>query len=158
MTPIPLILLLLAIGIVLLVAELLLPTHGMLGILGLLCGVGAIVVCFRINQWLGFGVFLGAIVASPFALALAMKIWAASPIGKRMILQNASVAPAPAPVRLGQVGSAVTEMRPMGECDFGDHRLEAVSELGIIPAGQQVKVVAIDNGRPTVRPLQSNNA
>jgi hypothetical protein len=41
----------------------------------------------------------------------------------------------------------------MGEVDFDEQRLEAISERGIIiAAGQRVKVVAVTNGMPTVRP------
>ena len=59
------------------------------------------------------------------------------------------------PIKLGQIGISVNEMRPLGECDFGDQRLEAVSELGIIAPGSKVRVVAIDNGRPTVRAVDA---
>src|SRR3954454_7166711 len=101
MTPIPLILLLLAVGAVLLVGELLLPTHGILGIAGALCIAGVIVVCFRLSQWVGVSVLVASIVASPFVLNLGMKLWASSPIGRRVILQPVDVAPAPAAVKLG---------------------------------------------------------
>jgi membrane-bound ClpP family serine protease len=149
--PLTLILLLVAGGIVLLVGELLLPTHGLLGVVGLLCLGGAIAVCFRVNKWVGLGVFIGAIVASPFLIQAALYLWAKSPVGKKIILEPVQISRAPSPVRIGQVGVAISEMRPMGEVEFGDVRLEAMSELGIILAGQKVKVVSIDAGRPTVR-------
>src|SRR5262252_1129505 len=133
MDPLMLILLLVAAGVVLLVGELLLPTHGILGLMGLLCFGGAIAVCFKINRWVGLVVFITAVLASPLLATLAMKLWAASPIGKRVILQPVDVSRAPAAVRIGQIGTAASEMRPMGECDFGDQRIEAIAELGIIP-------------------------
>lgn len=141
-------------GIVLLVAEALLPTHGILGIAGLLCFGGVIGVCFYANRWFGLAVFGGAVLASPFLGDLALRAWMKSPIGKRLILQSESPASASETrngIALGSLGVAVTEMRPIGECDFGDQRLEAASELGIIPAGKKVKVIAVVNGRPTVR-------
>lgn len=138
-------------GIILLIGELLLPTHGVLGIAGTLCFGGVIIVCFRVNQWLGLGVFFLAIVSSPFLFNLTMKLWARSAVGRKIILPPLHVERAPSIVKLGQLGTAVTEMKPMGECDFGDVRIEAVSELGMIPPGRSVKVIAIDNGRPTVR-------
>lgn len=155
MDPIVLIFLLLAAGAVLFVGELLLPTHGVLGIVGLVCLGLSIALVFTLNKWIGLAIFLAAMVASPFLLNLAMWIWAKSPVGKRIILQPIELSRAPAPIRIGQSGLAVTELRPMGECDFGDQRLEAVSQLGIIPAGAKVKVVAIDNGRPTVRACET---
>ena len=155
MDPIVLILILVAVGIVLLVGELLLPTHGVLGILGVLCFGAAIGVCFQMNKWVGLGIFFVAVIASPFALGLAMSLWARTPVGRRMILPPLETSRAPSPIKLGQIGISVNEMRPLGECDFGDQRLEAVSELGIIAPGSKVRVVAIDNGRPTVRAVDA---
>src|SRR5688500_11648181 len=152
MDPIALSLILLAGAVVLLVGELLLPTHGVLGLMGLLCLAGAIGVTFYINRWLGLGVFLAAVVASPFAWAIGLRIWERSPVGRRVLLPPADVARPVIPVKLGQVGTAFSELRPMGEVDFdNDQRMEAISERGIIRAGQKVKVVNVTNGMPTVR-------
>src|SRR5688500_13122143 len=151
MDPIALSLRLLAGALVLLVGELLLPTHGVLGLMGLICLAGAIGVTFYINRWLGLGVFLAAVAVSPFAWALALKLWERSPVGRRVLLPPADVARAVIPVKLGQVGTAFSEMRPMGEVDFDELRMEAISERGIIRAGQRVKVVNVTNGIPTVR-------
>jgi len=97
------------------------------------------------------GIFLAAIVASPLLASLAMRIWAHSPVGRRIILQPSVTMRQPSAISLGQIGVTVTPLRPMGECDFDDQRMEAVSQIGIIPAGTKVKIIAIDNGRPTVR-------
>jgi membrane-bound serine protease (ClpP class) len=151
MSPILLIFLFLAAAIVLIVAEALLPTHGVLGLFGLFCLVGALVIVFLINQYVGLIVFAAAVVASPFVVHASMRLWARSPVGRKLILQPLETAPRSSSIALGQTGTAVTELRPIGECDFGGLRLEAASELGIIAAGQKVKVVAVINGRPTVR-------
>jgi membrane-bound ClpP family serine protease len=151
MDPIALSLLLLAGAVVLLVGELLLPTHGILGLMGLICLAGAIGATFYINRWLGLGVFLAAVVASPFVWAVGLRIWERSPVGRRVLLPPTEAPRQVIPVKLGQVGTAFSEMRPMGEVDFDDHRMEAISERGIIRAGQKVKVVNVTNGIPTVR-------
>jgi membrane-bound ClpP family serine protease len=145
--------LLFAIGIIILVAEVFLPTHGLLGLLGLICIGGAVMTCFHINQWLGLVVFLAVAIASPFSLALMIKLWPKTPVGKGMLLRPLPPSPARpiAVAQIGQVGWAITEMRPIGECEFGDLRTEAVSEYGIIAAREQVRVVALDQGRPVVR-------
>ena len=151
MDPIALSLLLLAGAAVLLVGELLLPTHGVLGLMGLVCLAGAIGVTFYINRWLGLGIFLAAVVASPFAWAVALKVWERSPVGRRVLLPPIEAPRAVIPVKLGQVGTAFSELRPMGEVDFEDQRMEAISERGIVRAGQKVKVISVTNGIPTVR-------
>ena len=151
MDPIALSLLLLAGAVILLVGELLLPTHGILGLMGLLCLAGAIGTTFYINRWLGLGVFLTAVVASPFVWAVGLRIWERSPVGRRVLLPPTEAPRQVIPVKLGQVGTAFSEMRPMGEVDFDDQRMEAISERGIIRAGQKVKVMGVTNGIPTVR-------
>src|SRR5262245_50282128 len=81
MDPMALILIFAAAGLVLLVGELLLPTHGVLGILGVLCFAGALFMVFRVNQWIGLGAFVALILASPFIITHAMNLWARSPVG-----------------------------------------------------------------------------
>jgi membrane-bound ClpP family serine protease len=158
MHPLALILLLAGVAAVLMVAELLLPAHGLLGITSLLCLAGAIATCFYLNRWAGLILLATVVLASPFLFNLGLQVWAKSPIGRRVILQPIETARAPAAVRIGQIGVAVTNLRPMGECDFSGHRLEALSELDIIPSGQKVKVIAIDSGRPTVRAVDDSVA
>lgn len=141
-------------GVVLLVGEVLLPTHGILGVAGLLGIAAAIATCFVIDRILGIGVLLASVIAAPFVVGLGVRLWERTPIGRRIVLQTPvdDVPRAPL-VRIGQTGLAVTELRPMGECEFdGGLRLEATSEHGIIPIGRSVRVVALSDRRPVVRP------
>src|SRR5688500_18941615 len=151
MDPIALSLVLFAAAVALLVGELLLPTHGVLGVLGLLCLAGAVGVVIYVNLWLGLGALVALIAAAPFAWGIGLKIWERSPIGRRIILQPADAPRMVIPVKLGQSGTAVSELRPMGECGFGDLWLEAISDAGVIRAGARGKVVVVNNGLPTVR-------
>lgn len=157
MDPISISLLLVAGAIVLLVGELLLPTHGVLGFFGLLCLAGAIGATFYINRWLGLGVLLSAVVASPFIWSIGIRLWEKSPVGKRLILQPTDSSRPIIPVKIGQIGVAATELRPMGECDFGDQRISVSSERGIVRSGQTVRVVAVVNGVPSVRVVNEPN-
>jgi membrane-bound ClpP family serine protease len=158
MDPIALSLLLLAGGIVLLLGELLLPTQGVLGLFGLVCVAAAIGVTFYINRWLGLGIFLAAVVLSPLAWNLAWSLWERSPVGRRVLLPPIEPVRTVMPIKLGQTGVAISELRPMGECEFDEMRLEAISERGIIRPGQRVRVVAVTNGIPTVRTLPVESA
>jgi membrane-bound ClpP family serine protease len=152
MTPELIIPLLFLIGLVLLVGEVLLPTHGLLGALGLIAIVGGIGYAFRFNTMLGVGLLTGTVLASPFAFALAMKVYPHTPIGKRMIL-NATMGAPRELVRLsiGDVGRAVSDLRPAGQCQFSTGEYEAHSEGPMIHASSVVKVVNIESGRITVR-------
>jgi membrane-bound ClpP family serine protease len=144
-------LLLLAIGVILLLAEVLLPTHGLVGLAGggaILC---AIFVTSRQNAWAALALLLGLAAATPFVLAAMVKLWPKTPVGRRLTLPPVQDAPQEAIVRVGQTGVTVSELRPMGWCEFDGRRLEAISEHGIVPPGTNVKVVALANNRPTVR-------
>ena len=146
-------LLLFGLGLVFLVAELALPTHGLLGVLALLCVLGGVGACFVMNAWLGLGVLIGLVVATPFVGAFVMKIWPKTPIGRRLVLSETSGKVAPIAIHIGQTGISVSELRPWGECEFDGVRIESTSEHGVIGSAKQVKVVALMDGRPVVREL-----
>ena len=146
------ILLLALAGLVLLVAETFLPTQGLVGAIGAAALAACVVACFRVDSRLGFAVTVAMVVAAPFAAMAWVKLWPKTPVGRRMILAPAARATPSAPaVQVGMIGVAVSELRPMGVCDFGAERTEARAERGTIPAGQQVRVVDVVDGRPTVR-------
>jgi membrane-bound serine protease (ClpP class) len=83
-----------------------------------------------------------------------ISVWTKTPIGKRVVLTPIEAQRPVVTLRLGDVGTAVTELRPMGECEFGGDRFESLSERGIIPAGTQVKIVAMRDGKAVVRRAQ----
>lgn len=151
MTPGTLAILLVVAGMILLVAEMLLPSGGILGILGAVAHVAAVVICFRLDSRLGFGVMVAMVVAAPFAGMLWIKVWPKTPVGRRMILAKVNGSIPDATVSVGQTGTTVSELRPMGMCAFGADRVEARAERGTIPSGSQVQVVDIADRRPTVR-------
>src|SRR5690349_6285680 len=144
--------LLMVIGVTLLVAEMLLPSHGILGVGAGGCILGAIVVAMRQSAWAGLILLLAVTAMMPFAWVAFVKIWPKTPIGRRIVLPPVQNQPAPPVVRVGQAGVTMSELRPMGMCEFdGGVRVEAHSEHGIVPPGTTVTVVALVNNRPTVR-------
>ena len=146
-----LVMLLMAIGVVLTIAELLLPSHGVLGVGAAGCILGAIVVASRENAWAGLALLLGVVALVPFAWTAFVKIWPKTPVGRRVVLPPVTNdAPQPL-VRIGQSGVTMSELRPIGVCDFDGVRVEAQSEHGIVEPGRNVKVIALVNNRPMVR-------
>ena len=145
---------LVAIGVVLVVAELLIAAHGLLALTGLSAAIAAIVLAFMVNLWLGVGSLAGGSVLLPTLAVWLVRIWPRTRMGRAFVLPSHENVPRqiePLAVQIGQTGTTLSEMRPMGTCDFNGQRMEAISELGIIPPGRQIKVVNITNRRPTVR-------
>jgi membrane-bound ClpP family serine protease len=147
--------LLYAIGIVLVIAELFLPTHGILGVGGLGFVLAGILYCFLARPWLGIGMLAATMTASPFVWVLTMKIFPRTPMGRNLVLPPIHNPVPPSPVQMGQLGITISELRPMGICEFSGQRVETLSEQGIIPAGRKVQVVNLANRRPTVRTISA---
>jgi len=147
----PLVALLMLIAAALLIAEVLLPSHGVLGLGAAGCILAAIFVAARQNVWAGLALLVGVTAMTPFAWVAFVKLWPKTPIGRRLVLPPVANPPPSSTVRVGQAGVTMSELRPIGVCEFDGVRVEAHSEHGIVPPGTAVKVVALVNNRPTVR-------
>src|SRR4051812_28671334 len=99
--------LLLAIGVILLIGELLLPTHGVLGIVGVSAALTAIVAAAMRNVWAGILLTAALAIATPFLWTLMLRIWPRTPVGKRLMLPEIDTTPPPPPVTVGQAGIVV---------------------------------------------------
>jgi membrane-bound ClpP family serine protease len=154
MQPLPLAILLLAVGLALLVLEALVPAYGIIGLMGVASVLGAVGACFYADQRLGVAALAGFAVLTPLLWSAWVRLWPRTPMGRRMILRTVAgqAKPDAHQVSPGQAGVAVTELRPSGECRFGNHRVEAYSEQGIIAAGQPVRAVSVSGTRVLVRP------
>jgi membrane-bound serine protease (ClpP class) len=142
---------LLVLGLLLIGAELVVPTHGMLAVCGMFSMAGTVFTCFTIGPLIGMASLASAAVLGPVMGAWFMQAWPKTYLGRRLVLQpTQAFKPAP-PVTLGMTGVAASDLRPSGVCEFGDVRVEAFSERGLIPAGHRVKVIDLVNDRPTVR-------
>lgn len=157
MTPGEWALLFTGIGVVLLIAELFIPSHAMLTVAAAVAFMIAVGFCFAISPVAGFYAGMGMVIVTPVVLFGFLKLWPRTFIGRRMTLANvtSSGSTAPAPVGhgllVGSRGLAITELRPTGVCEFGGERVEAVSDRGIVARDMAVVVVALQEGRPVVR-------
>src|SRR5688572_6606237 len=142
---------LIGIGVLLFMLEMILPTHGVLGLLGGVAILWAVFAATWQNVWAGLALLVAVAAATPVVWMAFIKVWPKTPVGKRLILQDVPEAPQELAVRIGQSGVVVNELLPMGTCEFDGVRVESLSEHGVVPAGTAVKVVALVNNRPTVR-------
>lgn len=140
------------------IAELFVPTAGVLAVVTGCCAVASVACFFMHGPLWGLASLLAYSAGAPFALVFGFKLWTKTPIARRMVLgendgDSAAVAPtirgdAPS---VGEDGFAETALRPVGWVRIGDRRVEATAELGMIDAGTAVTVTSTREGRVSVR-------
>jgi membrane-bound ClpP family serine protease len=152
--------LLLALGLGLAVLEVLLPSGGLLGFLAVAAILGAIVVGFVQSMAAGLLLSVAALVAVPVIVAMALRWWPHTPIGRRILLgvpKEQDILPDSPKVRdlkalVGRVGRAKSQMLLSGAVMIDGRTYDAMSESQPIEAGQMVRVVQVRGTEIVVRP------
>lgn len=162
-------LLLLAFGLILLIAEAFLPSGGLLGILAFGCVGLSLWQAFRVSTSLGLNFLLADFLILPVVVMVALYLWPKTPLARHVFLHP----PTPEEIEgahpmlrldvlVGQYGRTLTPLRPSGVVDIDGRRLDALSEDGLIPAGSLVRAVRVRSGQIVVRtaadtPLQETS-
>jgi membrane-bound serine protease (ClpP class) len=155
MDPITLVILLLAAAVVLIAIEMFLPTHGALGGAGAVAASGAIAVAFLINRWAGVALLGACVVAAPFIVLAMLNVWERSRLGRRLRLSTTPGSLTHEKIEVGDVGTTLTELRPMGRAEFGPIGVDVISQRGQIAAGTSVRVIDYTDGVATVAALHT---
>lgn len=142
------------VGFLMLAAEVFVP-GAILGVLGGICLVGAIALCY-----VAYGPLLGTVAIAALAVILFfgfflwINLFPNTPIGKKMMLRKALPREnaVPSPSLLGATGEAVTPLRPAGTALIGGRRIDVVAESGMIEPGQKIEVILQEGLRVVVRP------
>ncbi len=161
---ISLILVLAFLGILLLVAEIIVP-GGVVGVLGLICLTVAIVLSFTSSEvadaggWVAPTLVAGIVIATMAAVFGFMRLMRAGFMARRMSLTTTIQRPPPErQSMIGSHGTTLTDLKPQGRVEVGGRQMPGRSERGIIPAGTQVVVVRLEFGEPVVRTIQPTDA
>lgn len=155
---------LLAASLLLVVAELFIPSGGLLAIGAGAAAIAGITVLFtKVDAWWGF-IGLGVLlVGLPVTLSLGLKVWPHTPVGKKMLMGETTEADVEAKrvaeheareqrqALVGAEGEVATPLRPVGAVQIGDQRYDALAETGIIEPGQRVVVVSVTDNQIKVR-------
>ncbi len=152
--------LLLLVGLTLVLAEVFVPSGGVLGLLSITSLVASIVLAFY-HKGIEVGmIFLTvATVLVPTALVLAFRYWPYTPMGRRLLLdirpgdELLPDTPQRRSLRelVGKLGVAKTLMLPSGAIVVDGRTFDALSEGMPIEAGQQVRVIEVRGNRVVVR-------
>jgi membrane-bound serine protease (ClpP class) len=146
-------LLLLAAGILFLVAEFFLPSGGALAVAAAACIVAALFVPFFAEEgswWRASVVLLVALFGVPITLRATIDLWPRSAFGRLLLIElpkkPEDVLPEEAVALkslVGSVGVAKSPMRPSGTVAIGGNYYHALSEGMPIEKGERVKTVAV---------------
>jgi membrane-bound serine protease (ClpP class) len=162
-----------ALALLAFVAEMLIPTGGLLGLVCAACVVGSLVAFFRYNTTMGLVAVLTYLVLWPILIVFVFRLWLHSPLARRMILGGREQPPTLPPdevaeeaerarseriagtrALIGARGVAVTALRPVGMIRIEDQRVDAMSEAGIIESGTAIVVTEVYDNQVKVRPVR----
>ncbi len=147
----------------LLIAEVFVPSGGLISICALACLIGGVAIFFRHSTATGWAGIIIAIIMIPSVVITAYKIFPKTRLGKSVTLMPPQRQPGDAipdtpqlKEMLGAVGTVITTMRPVGMCDFSGRRLECMAESGYVENGKKVKVIRVESTQLTVRVIQES--
>jgi len=146
---------------ILLVAEVFVPSGGLISFCSLACLAGGVAIFFRMGPAAGWtGVAIAAVMI-PFVLVATYRILPRTRFGRAVTLtppDRAAGDAIPDSPQLGRMvgadGIVTTPLRPVGMCDFSGNRVECVAESGYVEKGEKVKVVRVQATQLTVRVIQ----
>jgi membrane-bound serine protease (ClpP class) len=144
-------------GLVLLAVEVfVIPGFGWSGVLGLLALLGGIILAVSpgpADAAITFGIVISSLTLIGLALwHVGSRLRAGHPLlGGVLSRDEGYIANLPRPELEGLDGIALTDLRPAGVAQFGDERLDVVSEAGWVPAGSPVRVLRSEGYRHVVR-------
>lgn len=150
-------------ALIFLFVELFVPSAGAFGILGGVLLIVSIVLGFWYHLGFGVGVLLTILVAAPFLISIAVRIWPHTPIGKRILIgdrRQEDVLPKGSHYskisnQIGRTGVAKTKMYPSGFVLIDGQQFDAVSNGFPIEQGEPVQVVSVDGNRLCVQKIES---
>lgn len=151
-------LILFTLGVVMLLAEILLPTGGILVVVSLVffaLGVGIILV--KGTKTEAVVAVTGLALGLPAAGFVAVSAWRRMSIGT--VLPEDATAPgtvagaAELEALKNRTGKTVSTMRPSGTVEFDGTRIDAMTEGVMIDAGVWVRCIEVKNGKVIVRQM-----
>jgi membrane-bound ClpP family serine protease len=153
---------LLLVGLTLTIAEIFVPSGGVIGFLSFASIITAIIMAFTQNGPTAGVMFLSvACLAVPLVLAVAFRLLPRTPVGRRL-LPSIPISEEVLPDRedrrrlqqlVGRVGRAKSKMLPSGAVKIDDQTIDAMSEGQPIEADQPVRVIAVRGTMVVVRPV-----
>ncbi len=146
-------------GLIMMAAEVFLPTGGILFVLALASLIAGIAIAFYSDLTQGMIILVLVFILIPAGGPILLHIMPRTAMGKKLFLDvikdDASVAVMPVNLELeqlrGRYGKTVSSLRPSGLTDFDGRRVDTMSEGDMIGPGQWVRCIDVKSGRVIVR-------
>ncbi len=159
MSEVAIIALLFGAGALVLIAELFIPSHGVLSIVGVALLVAGIVQTFRHGGELAGTIsVLTCLVVLPVLAVVTVRVWPQTWVGRRIAPPNPVITSRDTSVPVeeigryvGQTGRSITPLRPVGICEFNGKRVSCIAELGMLEAGIAVEGLRMVSGQLAVK-------
>jgi membrane-bound serine protease (ClpP class) len=140
-----------------LIAEVFVPSGGLLTLIAMACLAGGLYIFFHYSPVAGWIGVLLAVIMIPTVLIIAYKIFPQTKFGQTVVLTPADRRHGdgiPDGERLqqlpGKAGVAITPLRPVGTCEIDGKRYQCVAESGFIEKGKSVSVIVVEGARVVV--------
>lgn len=145
---------------VLIIAEVFVPSGGLLSVSAMACLAGGVLIFFTHSTTAGWiGIIIAGIMV-PSLLVVAYKVFPRTRFGRSVTLApprrergDAIADTSELKELLGVEGTVITPLRPVGTCDFSGRRVECVAESGYVDKGKKVKVIRVQSTQLTVREM-----
>jgi membrane-bound ClpP family serine protease len=147
--------------VVLIIAEVFVPSGGLITVCAAACLIGGTYIFFKHSTAAGIaGVIFGVIVI-PVILRYVYKELPNTRFGKSVTLappgrRQGDAVPDTLEIKelVGAVGTVLTPLRPVGMCEFFGRRVECVAESGYVERGKKVRVIDVESTQLTVRLIE----
>ena len=145
----------------LIVAEVFVPSGGLISVCAFACLIGGILIFFNHSAATGWIGLVIAVIMIPSVLVVAYKMFPKSRFGKAVTLtpperHQGDAIPDTDELKglLGATGVVLTPLRPVGTCDFSGRRVECVAESGYVDKDKKVEVIHVEGTQLTVRVIK----
>jgi len=149
------IILLFGLGLALLIAEIFIPSGGILGLLSALSILGAIGKAFLLNANTGIALLAATAVTVPLVMTFGIKMFPYTPMGRRLTMRGFSFEDGEGTDRrdhdlTGRRGVVEATLRPAGIARIDGRRVDVVSRGEQLDVGAAVEVVEVSGNRVIV--------
>jgi membrane-bound ClpP family serine protease len=143
------------IGVVLLIAEIIIPSGGILGVITVsLMGYSLYLVFTTISTFVGMVFVIADIILFPIVLFAGIKLLAKSPATlKTSLLKTNGYSSQPDELSefMGLTGTVVTDLRPAGTAVINNRRVDVVSRGEYLDKGTEIIVLEVEGNRVVVK-------